>query len=175
MGFLSRCGVLRVSGCSGVLRRLTISGKTYLRRLRGARFARTAEDNAALRRNCSGGSLWPAQSYGLYFRLLACCSPTVEDSHESKASCSPPRGGGGELRGSKSRRRFLALAKLEQVRLCPRLIENVLRFLTLRRRGRPFPEIASAAGWVDACEYCSLLGLRGPPQAAARPSDSMLR
>ena len=28
---------------------------------------------------------------------------------------------------------------------------KVLRFLTLRRRGRPFSEIASAAGWADAC------------------------
>ena len=46
------------------------------------------------------------------------------------------------------RRRFLASAKLERVRLCPRLIENVLRFLTLRRRVRPLYEIASAAGWL---------------------------
>ena len=49
------------------------------------------------------------------------------------------------------RRRFLASAKPEQVRLCSRLIENVLRFLTLRRRGRPFSEIASAAGSANAC------------------------
>ena len=60
------------------------------------------------------------------------------------------------------RRRFLASAKLERIRLCSRLIENVLRFLTLRRRGRPLSEIASAAGWADACEYCSPSGLRGP-------------
>ena len=31
------------------------------------------------------------------------------------------------------------------------------RFLTLRRRGHPFPEIASAAGRADACEYCGPL------------------
>ena len=34
-----------------------------------------------------------------------CCSPTAEDMHEQKASCSPPHGGGGELRGSRNRRR----------------------------------------------------------------------
>ncbi len=28
-----------------------------------------------------------------------------------------------------------------------------LRFLTLRRRGRPLSEIASAAGWADACVF----------------------
>ena len=32
-----------------------------------------------------------------------CCSPTTEDAIERKASCSPPRGGGGELRDSASR------------------------------------------------------------------------
>ncbi len=35
----------------------TISGKIYLRRLRGSRFARAAEDNATSRRRCSGRSL----------------------------------------------------------------------------------------------------------------------
>jgi len=47
------------------------------------------------------------------------------------------------LKQSKVRLRshFLASAKLEQVRLCPRLIENVLRFFTLRRRDRPLSEI----------------------------------
>ena len=34
-----------------------------------------------------------------------CCSPTAEDMHEPNASCSPPRGGVGEQRGSKNRRR----------------------------------------------------------------------
>ena len=29
------------------------------------------------------------------------CSPTAEDMHEPKASCSPPQWGGGELRDSK--------------------------------------------------------------------------
>ena len=60
------------------------------------------------------------------------------------------------------RRRFLASAKPEQVRLCPRLTENVLRFFTLRRCGRPLSEIASAAGWAGAREYCS------PQNCAAR-------
>ena len=41
------------------------------------------------------------------------------------------------------------------------------RFLTLRRRGRLSSEIASAAGWADACEYCSSSELRGP-----QPPDS---
>ena len=44
------------------------------------------------------------------------------------------------------------------------------RFFTLRRRGRPFPEIAPAAGWADACEYCSPSGLRGPqPRPSGGP------
>ncbi len=69
------------------------------------------------------------------------------------------------------RRRFLASAKLERVRLCPRLIENVLRFLTLRRRGRPLSEIASAAGRADACEYCSSQDCAGRSLAALRPAS----
>lgn len=32
-------------------------------------------------------------------------SPTAEDMHKPNASCSPPHGGGGELRGSRNRRR----------------------------------------------------------------------
>ena len=40
----------------------TILGKIYLRRLRGSRFARAAEDNAAQRRSCSGSSLAPAEA-----------------------------------------------------------------------------------------------------------------
>ena len=32
-----------------------------------------------------------------------------------------------------------------------------LRFFMLRRRGRPLSEIASAAGWASACEYCGSL------------------
>ena len=34
-----------------------------------------------------------------------CCSPTAEDMHKPNASCSPPRRGDGELRGSRNRRR----------------------------------------------------------------------
>ncbi len=37
------------------------------------------------------------------------------------------------------------------------------RFLTLRRRGRPFPEIASAAGWADACVFCGSSEPRSSP------------
>ena len=43
-----------------------------------------------------------------------------------------------------------------------------LRFLTLRRCGRPLSEIASAAGQADACEYCGSLSraVRRRPTAA---------
>ena len=47
-----------------------------------------------------------------------------------------------------------------------------LRFLTLRRRGRPFPEIASAAGWTDACEYCSPQDCAGRSLGARRPATA---
>ena len=43
--------------------RRTISGKIYLRQLRGGRaLARAAKDNAAQRRSCSGSSLTPAEA-----------------------------------------------------------------------------------------------------------------
>ena len=74
------------------------------------------------------------------------------------------------------RRRFLASAKPERVRLCPRLIENVLRFLTLRRRGRLLSEIASAADWADACRYCRLQFTRGrkpPPKKRKNPVGTL--
>ena len=42
-----------------------------------------------------------------------------------------------------------------------------LRFLTLRRCGRPFSEIASAAGWADACVFLRLFEPRSSPPHAA--------
>ncbi len=44
--------------------------------------------------------------FGAKFGLWACCSPTAGDAIERKASCSPPRWGGGELRDSKSRNTY---------------------------------------------------------------------
>ena len=41
--------------------------------------------------------------FGANFGLWACCSPTAEGCASLRASCSPPRWGGGELRGSKNR------------------------------------------------------------------------
>ena len=44
------------------------------------------------------------------------------------------------------------------------------RFLTLRRRGRPPSEIASAAGRADACEYCDSQSRAGRSLGARRPA-----
>jgi len=35
------------------------------------------------------------------------CSPTAEDANERKASCSPPRGGGGELPTSQAMSKYI--------------------------------------------------------------------
>ena len=47
-----------------------------------------------------------------------------------------------------------------------------LRFLTLRRCARPFPEIASAAGRADACGYCSPQNCAGRSLGARRPATA---
>ena len=49
--------------------------------------------------------------FGANFGLWACCSPTAEGCASLRASCSPPRWGGGELRGSKNRNNSHAPAK----------------------------------------------------------------
>ena len=62
--------VFHVWGLWDAVRRWTISDKIYLRRLRGSRFARAAEDNAALRRSCSGRTTLRVTSLR-YFMLFA--------------------------------------------------------------------------------------------------------
>ncbi len=46
------------------------------------------------------------------------------------------------------------------------------RFFTLRRRSRPLSEIASAAGWADACEYCDSQSRAGRSLGARRPATA---